>query len=204
VRLGKKDSPGWTVAETATNSGSEERPPPSVSVRRRFSASLAVVPRLLRLALLVALVSAGGCKRGPQLCIFDGTGIGITPLPMVALRPDGTLDPESRYSWQEFPWPTDPQVETVERTPLGWVFRGTTGGKPWSFVGGFTGPAGAFVRTGQADGPPPMEVEGQAGKPTLLRYRVKPCREFEGSKTGVRSCRNWGRELNARTKLVCE
>jgi len=149
------------------------------------------------------LLVAGGCRRGPELCIFDGTSIGQTALPMVALRPDGSLDPESRYSWQDFPWPTDPQLETVQHVPPGWVFRGSTGGRPWSFTGAFSGSGGAFVRTEAQGGPPEVEVDGAEGRPVLLRYRVKPCRKFEGSKTGVRTCVNWGRELNARTKLHC-
>jgi hypothetical protein len=160
------------------------------------------VHALRRLA-LVALALGSGCKRGPQLCIFDGTSIGVTALPMVALHPDGTLDADSRYNWQEFPWPTDPQILTVEHQGAGWALRGTTAGKPWSFSGSFSGPAGAFVRTSEAGAPPPMEVDGREGRPVLLRYRVKPCREFEGSKTGERRCTSWGRELNARTKLQC-
>ncbi|MGO8971497.1 MAG: hypothetical protein ACLQDQ_18220 [Myxococcaceae bacterium] len=158
---------------------------------------------LLRLS-CAALLFASACQRGPQLCFFDGTSIGVTPLPMVALHADGTLDPESRYSWQEFPWPTDPQLETVQRLPEGWAFRGRTGGQAWSFTGAFSGAGGAFVWTGQQGAPPAMDVDGAQGRPVLLRYRVKPCREFQGSKTGVRTCLNWGRELNARTKLHCD
>jgi hypothetical protein len=153
---------------------------------------------------LLALVLASSCQRGPKRCIFDGTSIGVTPLPMVALRPDGTLDPENRYSWQEFPWPTDPQLLTVEHFPSGWVVRGTTGGQPWMLSGNFSGPGGSFVRTGQEGAPPLLELDGKEGRPVLLRYRVKPCREFQGSKTGTRTCTSWGRELNARTKLQCE
>lgn len=156
-----------------------------------------------RLALL-ALVLASSCQRGPRLCIFDGTSIGMTPLPMVALHPDGTLDTESRYSWQEFPWPTDPQLVTVEHLASGWLLRGTTGGQPWMLSGVFSGTGGSFVRTGQEGSPPSLEVDGTQGRPVLVRYRVKPCREFQGSKTGVRVCTSWGRELNARTKLQCE
>lgn len=152
----------------------------------------------------VALALTSGCQRGPQLCIFDGTTIGITPLPMVALHPDGTLDPESRYNWQDFPWPTDPQLINVERVSQGWVFRGTSGGQPWNFSGSFSGAGGTFVRWAQASAAPGMEVEGQGGRPTLVLYRVKPCWAFQGSKTGVRTCTSWGRELNARTKLHCE
>ena len=158
----------------------------------------------IRLA-LVSLALASSCQRGPQLCIFDGTSIGVTPMPMVALHPDGRLDPESRYSWQEFPWPTDPQLVTVEHVAKeGWVVRGTTGGQPWTLSGAFSGTGGGFVRAGQEGAPPALEVDGREGRPVLLRYRVKPCREFQGSKTGVRTCTSWGRELNARTKLHCE
>jgi hypothetical protein len=157
----------------------------------------------LRTALAAALV-ATGCQRGPQPCIFDGTSIGITPIPMLALHPDGTLDPESRYSWQEFPWPTDPQVLTVQHSSSGWTFQGSTGGRPWAFRGNFSGPAGAFVRTTQEGSPPAIDVDAKQGRPSLLRYRVKPCREFQGSKTGERTCTNWGKELNARTRLHCE
>jgi hypothetical protein len=156
----------------------------------------------LRLALVTLLVT--GCQRGTQPCIFDGTSIGITPMPIVALHPDGTLDPENRYSWQEFPWPTDPQLVGAERLTSGWVFRGTTAGQPWSFSGAFTGAGGAFVRTAEQGGPPAIDIDGKGGRPALLRYRVKPCREFQGSKAGVRTCTNWGKELNARTKLHCE
>ncbi len=156
----------------------------------------------LRLA-CVALALEAACHRGPQLCIFDGTSIGITPTPIVALHPDGTLDSDSRYSWQDFPWPTDPQLVTVEHVGSAWVVRGTTSGRPWSFTGAFSG-AGAFVRTGQEGAAPAMDVDGKDARPVLLRYRVKPCREFQGSKTGARTCTSWGRELNARTKLQCE
>jgi hypothetical protein len=152
----------------------------------------------------LTLVLANGCQRGPQLCIFDGTMIGITPLPMVALHPDGTLDKDSRYTWQEFTWPTDPQLVTVEHVSSGWVFRGTSGGQPWTFRGSFSGSAGAFVRSAQEGAAPAVEVDGEGGRPVLLRYRVQPCRQFQGSKTGVRTCTSWGRELNARTKLHCE
>jgi hypothetical protein len=153
---------------------------------------------------MVALALAAGCKRGPQRCIFDGTRIGITALPIVALHPDGTLDEENRYSWQDFPWPTDPQVVTVEHGPSGWEVRGTAAGQPWAFTGTFSGAGGAFVRTGQDGGAPAIDVDGSDGRPVLLRYRVKPCREFHGSKTGDRTCTNWGRELNARSKLHCD
>ena len=158
--------------------------------------------RLQRVALLLSFLV--GCRRGPELCYFDGTSIGVTPMPMVALHADGTLDPESRYSWQEFPWPTNPQVESVQHVTPAWVFRGTTGGATWSFAGTFSGPAGAFVRTAQEGSPPAMDVQAVRGRPVLLRYRVKPCRQFEGSKTGARTCLDWGRELNAQTKLHCD
>lgn len=154
------------------------------------------------MALTAVLASA--CQRGPELCFFDGTSIGATPLPMVALHEDGTVDAESRYSWQEFPWPTDPQLDTVQHLAQAWAFRGKTGGQPWSFTGSFSGASGAFVRTAQEGNPPAMDVEGKEGRPSLLRYRVKPCREFQGSKTGARTCLSWGRELNARTKLHCQ
>lgn len=123
---------------------------------------------------------------------------------MVALHPDGTVDSESRYSWQDFPWPTDPQLDTVEHVASGWVFRGSTSGQPWRFDGTFSGTGGAFVRTGHEGGAPPMDVDGRDARPVLLRYRVKPCRQFQGSTTGARTCTSWGRELNARTKLHCE
>ena len=158
----------------------------------------------LRRLALTALTLAVGCKRGPLLCIFDGTSIGITPVPIVALHPDGTLDEDSRYNWQEFPWPTDPQLLTVQHLASGWLFRGTTGGQPWTFSGTFSGKGGGFVRTGREGAAPAVDVDGKEGRPVLLRYRVKPCREFQGSKTGERVCSNWGRELNARTKLQCE
>ncbi len=154
--------------------------------------------------LAVALVLTSACRRGPELCIFDGTSIGIPPLPMVALHADGTLDKENRYSWQEFTWPTDPQLETVQHVGPDWVFRGSTGGQPWSFTGAFPPAGGGLVRTAQQGNPPAMDVEGALGRPVLVRYRVKPCRQFEGSKTGVRTCVSWGRELNARTKLRCD
>ncbi len=153
---------------------------------------------------MLALALAGACQRGPRLCIFDGTSIGITSMPMVALHEDGTLDPENRYSWQEFPWPTDPQFETVQRLDAGWAFRGRTGGQGWSFTGAFPADGGAFVRADHEGSPPAVDVEGASGRPTLLRYRVKPCRQFQGSQSGVRTCLGWGRELNARTKLHCE
>ncbi len=38
----------------------------------------------------------------------------------------------------------------------------------------------------------------------MLLYRVRPCREFEGSQSGIRTCVKWGVEVNARTKLTCE
>jgi hypothetical protein len=160
------------------------------------------VKRLVLGILVVPL--AAGCQRGPQLCIFDGTSIGITPMPIVALNPDGTLNTESRYSWQEFTWPTDPVVVTVQRMPAGWAFQGTTSGQPWSFVGSFSADGGGFRRTSENGGPPAIDVDGKAGRPVLLRYRVKPCREFVGSQSGVRTCVSWGREQYARTKLVCE
>jgi hypothetical protein len=170
---------------------------------RRLSSRVAPVNGRLALA-LATLMLGTGCQRGPQLCIFDGTTIGITPMPIVALNPDGTLAPDSRYSWQEFTWPTDPALVTVEHVATGWVLRGTTGGQPWSFTGAFTGPGGAFVRTGGTGAPPAIEVDGKDGRPVLLRYRVKPCREFVGSQSGVRTCVSWGRELNARTRLHCD
>jgi hypothetical protein len=156
------------------------------------------------LGLLVAWSLLAGCERGPRLCIFDGTTIGATPIPMVALNPDGTLAPESRYSWQEFTWPTDPALETVERVGSNWVFRGANGGQAWTFTGAFSGSGGAFIRASETGTPPTISVDGVDGRPVLLRYRVKPCREFLGSKTGVRTCVSWGRELNARTKLHCD
>jgi len=168
-----------------------------------LSASLARV-LLLRGFAVTALTLAVGCKRGPLLCIFDGTSIGITPIPIVALHPDGTLDEDSRYNWQEFPWPTDPQLLSVQHLGAGWVFRGAVGGQPWTFSGNFSGRGGGFVRTTQEGAAPAVEVDGKDGRPVLLRYRVKPCREFQGSKTGERQCTNWGRELYARTKLQCE
>jgi len=49
-----------------------------------------------------------------------------------------------------------------------------------------------------------VQVVGAGSKPSLLVYRLRPCREFEGSRTGVRTCTKWGTEVNARTKLTCE
>jgi hypothetical protein len=154
--------------------------------------------------MVVALTLLTGCQRGPQPCIFDGTSIGITPIPIVALHPDGTLDQESRYSWQDFPWPTDPQLLTVEHVSSGWSFRGTTGGQPWAFKGTFPDAGGAFVRLSEEGAPPAMEIVAKEARPVLVRYRVKPCRAFQVSKTGDRSCTSWGHELNARTKLQCQ
>ena len=153
-------------------------------------------------ALLAALLLAG-CQRGPQLCIFDGTTIGSTPFPVVPLNPDGTIAGDSRYSWQEFTWPTDPALDTVEATDGGWVFRGRTGGQPWTFRGAFSGEGGAFVRTAETGSAPRIDVDGKNGRPVLLRYRVRPCWEFLGSASGVRTCVRWGKELNARTRLNC-
>ena len=146
------------------------------------------------------------CQRGPQYCIFDGTFIGAAPQPFVALNPDLTVnDKPNRYTWQEFVWPTDPAWTHVRPDRDAWVFEGTTGGSPWTFRGTFASDAGGgFVRLDSTGAPPPVQVVGSNGKPTLLLYRVRPCREFEGSKSGVRTCTKWGAEVNARTKLTCE
>jgi hypothetical protein len=153
------------------------------------------------LALLAAL--SLGCQRGPPLCVFDGTTIGGTPAPVVIFNPDGSVATDSRYVWQEFTWPTDPALDTVESTRTAWIFRGKTGGQPWSFTGTFSGPGGSFVRTAETGSPPQIAVDGKGGRPVLLRYRLRPCREFTGSASGVRTCVEWGRELNARTRLNC-
>jgi len=154
----------------------------------------------------VALVLLPACKRGPQYCIFDGTFIGAAPQPFVALNPDMTVDDTpNRYTWREFVWPTDPAWTHVRRDGAAWLFEGTTGGTPWTFHGVFAPDAGGgFVRTGATGTPPPVQVIGSNGKPTLLVYRLRPCREFEGSQTGVRTCTLWGAEVNAHTKLTCE
>ena len=159
--------------------------------------------RRLRLLLLPLLLA--GCERGPQYCLFDGTFIGAAPLPFVAMNPDGTVDPTpSRYQWREFVWPTDPAWVRVRPVGSEWSFEGTTGGTPWSFQGGFTADAGtAFVRTSVQGTPPQVEILGQNGKPALLIYRLRPCRKFEGSPSGVRTCTQWGAEVNARTQLTC-
>jgi hypothetical protein len=158
--------------------------------------------------LLVALatLSLASCKRGPQYCIFDGTFIGAAPQPFVALNPDLSVDDKpNRYSWQEFTWPTDPAWTHVRADQGAWLFEGTTGGAPWTFRGTFSPDAGGnFVRLGSTGNPPQAQVVGNNGRPTLLLYRVRPCREFEGSKTGVRTCTKWGSEVYARTKLTCE
>jgi hypothetical protein len=163
----------------------------------------------VRRSLLVAAVatlSLVSCKRGPQYCIFDGTFIGAAPQPFVALNPDLTVDDKpNRYSWQEFTWPTDPAWTHVRADQGAWLFEGTTGGARWTFRGTFSADAGgSFVRLESTGAPPQAQVVGTSGKPTLLLYRVRPCREFEGSKTGVRTCIRWGSEVNARTKLTCE
>ncbi len=146
------------------------------------------------------------CQRGPQYCIFDGTVIGAAPVPFVAMNPDGTVDETpNRYSWREFVWPTDPAWTHVRPDRGGWLFEGTTVGTPWSFRGTFSPDAGgAFVRLESSGSPPAVQVVGAGGKPVLLVYRLRPCREFEGSRTGVRTCTKWGAEVNARTKLTCE
>lgn len=159
---------------------------------------------------LVAVAAAAlpllACQRGPQYCIFDGTFIGAAPQPFVALNPDGTVDEKpNRYTWQEFVWPTDPAWTHVRPDRGGWLFEGTTGGIPWTFRGAFAPDAGdGFVRLESTGAPPAVQVVGNSGKPTLLVYRVRPCREFEGSRTGVRTCTKWGAEVNARSKLTCE
>ena len=160
-------------------------------------------PSLLAAAAIAALSLA--CQRGAQYCIFDGTFVGAAPQPFVAMNADGTVDDRpNRYSWQEFTWPTDPAWNRVRPDRGGWLFEGSTGGAPWSFRGTF-GPdaGGTFVRLESTGSPPPVQVVGTHGKPTLLMYRVRPCREFEGSKSGVRTCTRWGAEVNARTKLTC-
>lgn len=165
-------------------------------VRVRWSALLAVS--------VLGVLAA--CERGPRYCIFDGTTIGAAPVPFVAMNPDGTVDEKrSRYTWREFTWPTDPAWTHVRPDGGEWLFEGTTDGVPWTFRGVFTADAGgAFVRLGATGVPPPVQVVGRGGKPTLLLYRVRPCREFEGSQSGVRTCTRWGAEVNARTQLTCD
>ncbi len=163
----------------------------------------------MRRSLLAAISLAQlltACQRGPQYCIFDGTNIGAAPVPFVAMNPDGTVDEKpSRYTWREFVWPTDPAWTHVRPDRGAWLFEGTTGGVPWTFRGVFSPDAGgAFVRLDATGTPPPVQVIGSNGKPTLLVYRLRPCREFEGSQSGVRTCIRWGAEVNARTKLTCE
>lgn len=158
-------------------------------------------------ALLLALTfHLAGCERGPQYCIFDGTIIGAAPVPFVPMNPDGTIDQrESRLNWREFTWPTDPAWTHVRRDGGAWRFEGTTGGAPWTFRGTFSPDAGGgFVRLESTGAPPAVQVVGTNGKPTLLVYRLRPCREFEGSQSGIRTCVKWGAEVNARTKLTCE
>ena len=159
------------------------------------------VPPLVCLALLLA-----ACQRGPQFCIFDGTHIGAAPVPFVPMNPDGTIDQrDSRLTWREFTWPTDPAWTHVRRDGGAWLFEGTTGGVPWTFRGAFSADAGgAFTRLSSTGMPPAVQVVGSEGKPALLVYRLHPCREFQGSQSGVRSCVKWGAEVNARTKLTCE
>ena len=161
----------------------------------------------MRRSVIVSLtLLLAACERGPQYCIFDGTTIGAAPVPFVAMNPDGTVDQrESRLNWREFTWPTDPAWTHVRRDGAAWLFEGTTGGVPWTFRGAFAPDAGgAFVRLGATGTPPPAQIVGANGKPTMLLYRVRPCREFEGSQSGVRTCVKWGVEVNARTKLTCE
>jgi hypothetical protein len=158
------------------------------------------------LPVTLLLLLAVGCQRGPQYCIFDGTTIGAAPLPFVPMNPDGTVDEtRTRYTWREFVWPTDPAWDRVRPDRGAWLFEGRTGGVPWSFRGVFFPDAGsAFARLEETGTPPPVQVVGRDGKPTLLVYRLRPCREFEGSQSGVRTCTRWGAEVNARTKLTCE
>ncbi len=125
-------------------------------------------------------------------------------MPFVAMNSDGTLDPhENRFAWREFTWPTDPQFTSVERTSRGWMVRGTTSGRNWSFEGAVAD-AGTFVRGKVTGEPPPVSVDLDGDRPRLLRYRTRPCYAFEGSANGVRTCTKWGVEINARTKLSCE
>ena len=126
---------------------------------RRLDLSRAALPdlgRVRRTLLLFAFLLLGGCQRGPQYCLFDGTFIGAAPLPYVAMNPDGTVDETpSRYQWREFVWPTDPQWVRVRPEGHGWVFEGTTGGTPWSFQGTFSADGGTgFVQT-VVQGTPP-------------------------------------------------
>ena len=157
-------------------------------------------------AAATAALSLLACQRGPQYCIFDGTVIGAAPQPFVAMNPDGTVDEKpNRYTWREFVWPTDPAWNHVRPDRGGWLFEGTTGGSPWTFRGTFAPDAGGgFVRLESTGSPPSVQVVGSNGKPTLLVYRVRPCREFEGSRSGIRTCTSWGAEVNARTKLTCD
>ena len=160
------------------------------------------VAPLVSLTLLLA-----ACERGPQYCIFDGTNIGAAPVPFVPMNPDGTVDQrESRLTWREFTWPTDPAWTHVRRDGGAWLFEGTTGGVPWTFRGAFSPDAGGGVRAAHVDGDAADRCRSSeaTGRPTLLVYRLRPCREFEGSQSGVRTCIRWGAEVNARTKLTCE
>ncbi|HZX41334.1 MAG TPA: hypothetical protein VFE93_05800 [Myxococcaceae bacterium] len=158
------------------------------------------------LVVVSAAVLVWACQRGPQYCIFDGTVIGAAPVPFVAMNPDGTVDQTpNRYSWREFVWPTDPAWSHVRADRGAWLFEGTTGGAPWTFRGTFSADAGgAFVRLEQTGTPPAVQVVGNDSKPSVLVYRLRPCREFDGSRSGVRTCTKWGAEVNARTKLTCE
>jgi hypothetical protein len=161
---------------------------------------------VFRLLLLAGVLLLASCRRGPGYCLFDGTFIGAAPAPFVPLNPSGTVDDRpSRYTWREFVWPTDPQLVHVLPRAGEWLIEGTTGGVPWSFRGSFPADAGGgFARSATSGAPPAMEVEGKDGKPTRLSYRLRPCREFEGSSSGVRTCTRWGAEVNARTRLSCQ
>ena len=129
----------------------------------------------LSLPALCLLPLLASCQRGPQYCIFDGTIIGAAPQPFVAMNPDGTVDEtRTRYTWREFVWPTDPAWTHVRREGAAWLFEGTTGGTPWTFRGVFSADAGSgFVRTDATGTPPPVQVVGSNGKPTLLVYRLR-------------------------------
>jgi hypothetical protein len=161
---------------------------------------------VVRILLLAGPLLLAGCHRGPRYCLFDGTFIGAAPVPFVPLNPEGSADDRpSRFTWREFVWPTDPQFVHVRPEAGEWIFEGTTGGVPWSFRGAFlTDGGGTFVRIATTGTPPAVEIEGQGRKPAMLFYRLRPCREFLGSPSGVRTCTRWGAEVNARTRLTCE
>src|SRR5262249_48231458 len=134
--------------------------------------------------------------------------------------PDGTVDQTpSPYQWRGIVWAPHPPRGRGGPGGKGGGVRGAPRGTPGGFNGTLCGGGGAGVgrghgRGGSAPGaapakggearPPPVTVLGKGGKPTLLVYRLRPCRTFEGSSSGVRTCTKWGAEVNARTRLTCE